>query len=155
MAREKGATAKALIAAMRGLDDGLAGGSGEDLGAIRKALAQGIDALSEATDWVVDTYPQDPQAVAAGAVPYLRLLGVVAGGWLMARAALAAENGLALGKECVEDNGGENGAGEDFLTGKVVSARFYADQILVQAEALAATVTQGWVAVARFPGANE
>ncbi|MEE9318694.1 MAG: acyl-CoA dehydrogenase, partial [Rhodospirillales bacterium] len=143
VAREKGVTAKALIADMRGLDDGLAGGSGEDLGAIRKALAKGIDALSEATDWVVDTYPQDPEAVAAGAVPYLRLLGVVAGGWLMARAALASEKRLAAG----EDN--------PFLTEKLVSARFYADQILVQAEALAATVTQGWVAVARFPGANE
>ncbi len=143
VAREKGVTAKALIADMRGLDDGLAGGSGEDLVAIRKALAQGIDALSEATDWVVDTYPQDPEAVAAGAVPYLRLLGVVAGGWLMARAALASEKRLAAGED------------DPFLTEKLVSARFYADQILVQAEALAATVTQGWVAVARFPGANE
>ncbi len=146
VAREKGATARALIAAMRGLDDGLAGGSGEDLGAIRKALAQGIDALSEATDWVVDTHPQDPEAVAAGAVPYLRLLGVVAGGWLMARAALAAENGLAARAE----NGGENGPGKDFLADKVVSARFYADQVLVQAPALGATVIHGWSAVGRF-----
>ena len=146
VAREKGVTVKTLIATMRGLDDGLAGGSGDDLGAIRKALAQGIDALSEATDWVVDTHPQDPEAVAAGAVPYLRLLGMVAGGWLMARAALAAENGLAAGGE----NGGENGPGKDFLADKVVSARFYADQVLVQAPALGATVTRGWSAVARF-----
>ena len=84
--------------------------------------------------------------MAAGAVPYLRLWGMVAGGWLMARAALAAENGLAAGGE----NGGENGPGKDFLADKVVSARFYADQVLVQAPALGATVTRGWSAVARF-----
>ncbi len=143
VAREKGVTANALIAVMRALDADLAGATGEDLAPIRKALAQGIDALSEATDWVVDTYPQDPEAVAAGAVPYLRLLGMVAGGWLMARAALVCEKRLAAGED------------DPFLTEKLVSARFYADQILVQAEALATTVTQGWVAVARFPGANK
>ncbi|MCH8238361.1 MAG: acyl-CoA dehydrogenase [Proteobacteria bacterium] len=150
--REKGVTAKALIATMRGLDDGLSGGSGEDLGAIRKALAQGIDALSEATDWIVDTHPQDPEAVAAGAVPFLRLLGVVAGGWLMARAALAAKNGLAPRGGEGGENGGEDGPGKDFLADKIVSARFYADQVLVQAPALAATVIRGWSAVARFRG---
>ena len=138
VARENGETVGALVAAMRASDAELAGGSGEDLAPIRDALTKGIDALAEATGWIVDTHAGDPAAVAAGAVPYLRLLGVVTGGWLMARAALASEKRLAAGED------------DPFLTEKLVSARFYADQILVQAQALADTVTQGWAAVARF-----
>jgi hypothetical protein len=72
--------------------------------------------------------------VAAGAVHYLRLLGIVAGGWLMARAALIAAAGPAAG----------SGEGDpDFLRAKMVSARFFADQVLVQAGMLATVFTQG------------
>ena len=34
----------------------------------------------------------------AGAVPFLKLMGIVAGGWQMARAALVAEKKLAAGR---------------------------------------------------------
>ena len=138
VAREKGVSAKALIAAMREFLDSLAGADGEDLSAIRDALAKGVDALEGATDWIVATHARDAEAVAAGAVPYLRLMGVVTGGWLMAQAALAAERRLADGTDDAP-----------FLTDKIVTARFYADQILIQAQALGPTVTRGWSAVGR------
>ncbi|MFQ5763995.1 MAG: acyl-CoA dehydrogenase, partial [Rhodospirillales bacterium] len=138
VAREEGATAKALIAAMREIDGPLAGAGNDDAAAIRDALGRGIDALEDATDWIVRTHQDNAAAVDAGAVPYLRLLGTVAGGWMMARAALAASGRLAQGGD---------GA---FAKDKLVSARFYADQVLVQAPALAATVTRGWEAVGRF-----
>jgi|TARA_Y100000294_G_scaffold26775_1_gene22695 hypothetical protein len=138
VAREDGVTAQALIADMRGLDGSLAEAQGDDTGAIRESLTEGIDALAEATDWIVATDPENPEAVAAGAVPYLRLLGLVAGGWLMAKAALAAEEGLRAGGD------------KAFLMDKLVSARFYADHVLVQAPALCRTVTRGWNAVGRF-----
>jgi len=138
VAREKGVSAKALIAAMREFLDSLAGADGEDLSAIRDALAKGVDALEGATDWIVATHARDAEAVAAGAVPYLRLMGVVTGGWLMAQAALAAERRLADGTDDAP-----------FLTDKIVTARFYADQIQIQAQALGPTVTRGWSAVGR------
>ncbi len=65
----------------------------------------------------------------AGAVPFFRLFGAVAGGWQMARAALAARRRL--------DEGGSDSA---FLRGKISSARFYADHILALAPGLAHTV---------------
>ncbi|NQU61436.1 MAG: acyl-CoA dehydrogenase [Rhodospirillales bacterium] len=139
VAREDGVTAKALIATMREFDETLGASVNEDVAAIRQALAEGVNALEEATDWVVATHGDNSQAVAAGAVPYLKLLGVVAGGWLMARAGLTVEQDL------------ESGTGDrEFCQGKLVSVRFYADQILVQAPSLAATVTRGWAAVGRF-----
>ena len=136
VARDRGAAVQALIADMRTTVP--AGQDGDDMGVIRDALSDGIDALSEATDSIAETFPDAPEAAAAGAVPYLKLMGIVAGGWLMARAARTAAKRL------------EKGDDSPFYLEKMVSARFYADHILVQAPALAATVTRGWTAVGRF-----
>ncbi len=138
VARDQGAAAKALIAEMQALDSDLGKKPGDDLEVIRSALVDAVAALSEATGWIVETHPENPEAVAAGAVCYLRLFGIAAGGWLMARAAVAAENHLSQGAE------------ESFFTGKMVSARFFADHFLIQAPSLAATVTRGWSAVGRY-----
>jgi len=132
VARDNGDGANAFIAMVRELDRELAAAQGDDIAAIRARLAGGADALAGATRWLVETYPSDPRSVAAGAVHYLRLLGIVAGGWLMARAALIAAASLAAG-----------GGDPDFLRAKLVSARFFADHVLVQAGTLATVFTQG------------
>ena len=67
----------------------------------------------------------------AGAVPFLKLMGIVAGGWQMARAALAAEQKMGAGGD------------REFLSAKIATARFYADHVLVQAPALRNTVVNG------------
>ncbi|MBT7943238.1 MAG: acyl-CoA dehydrogenase, partial [Alphaproteobacteria bacterium] len=138
IARDGGAAAQALVAEMRALDTDLGEHSDiEDLNIIQEALQKAIGALEEATAWVVETYPKSPDSVASGAVPYLELMGTTTGGWLMARAALAAHKRL---------SGGED---SPFLREKMRSSRFFADQILIRAPVLAATVTRGWAAVMR------
>jgi alkylation response protein AidB-like acyl-CoA dehydrogenase len=132
---EKGATAFAVIAEMRGLDPVL-----EDLGApyevTRENFARGIDALEAATRWLVDTFQEDPNAAAAVAVPYLELFGTVAGGWVMARAAVIAQRKLA-----------EPDSDREYLTGKLATARFYGEHILPQARGQADTVVSGSASV--------
>ena len=91
IAREKGATAQGVIAMMKTTDGQLAEAPGIDFSAIRAALSEGVKALDEATGWIVATYSSDVKAASAGAVPFLKLFGIVAGGWQMARAALAAQ----------------------------------------------------------------
>jgi len=138
VARDGGAAAQALISDMRALDGDLAAQSGvEDLEVIRTTLKKAVEALDEATRWIVETHPQSPQTVAASAAPYLKLMATTAGGWLMGRAALAAHRRL------------EDGEDSPFLREKMSSSRFFADQTLIQAPALAATVTRGWAAVMR------
>jgi alkylation response protein AidB-like acyl-CoA dehydrogenase len=122
IAREGGATAKAWLAEVKKLDS-LLGGQPE----IRKALAEGVQAVEECVGFIVGT--KDPRAQFAGAVPFLKLMGIVAGGWQMARAALAAE------KKKSEDPG--------FYEAKIATARFYADHVLVQAPGLRNTVVNG------------
>jgi alkylation response protein AidB-like acyl-CoA dehydrogenase len=122
IAREGGATARAWLAELKKLDAKLAAHP-----EIRKALADGVKAVEECVDFIVGA--KDPRVQFAGAVPFLKLMGIVAGGWQMARAALAAE------KKVSEDKA--------FYEAKIATTRFYADHVLVQAPALRNTVVNG------------
>ncbi|HEX7218142.1 MAG TPA: acyl-CoA dehydrogenase [Burkholderiales bacterium] len=126
IAREGGATAKAWIAEVRKLDALLS-----NQPEIRKALADGVRAVEECVDFIVAA--KDPRAQFANAVPFLKLMGIVAGGWQMARAALAAQKKLAQDQE--------------FYSAKLATVRFYADHVLVEAPALRNTVINGASAV--------
>jgi alkylation response protein AidB-like acyl-CoA dehydrogenase len=137
--RDGGAVARALIGGIRETEAQLSARGG-DLAAIGARLAAGRVALEEAVDHVVGTFRDDVRAVFAGSVPYLKLAGVVLAGWQMARAALAAE---------AMQRAGEGDA--QFLSAKIVTARFYADHILVQAGALKAAAVEGAPGVLAMP----
>ena len=132
IARDGGAAIDAVIRRMRAVETELGAIGDEPFVAIRRALGGGTAALEEAVAYLLATYGRDIKAASVGAVPFLRLLGIVAGGWQLARAALAARRRL------------EAGEGEaDFYRAKIVSARFYADHIMAQAPGLAYTVVNG------------
>ena len=131
IAFEKGATAFAVIADMRKLDAHLAKAGGE-FASMLDNLKAAVNALHEATQWLVETYPRNANAAAGVSVPYLKLFGTVAGGWMMARAALIAQAKLA-----------EPEADHDFMKAKLATARFYAEHELPKAAVLAHEVTCG------------
>ena len=79
-----------------GIEGELGQAQGEDMAAIRASLAAGIKAVEECATWIVATYAEDIKAVHAGSVPFLKLMGIVCGGWQMARAALVAQSLNAL-----------------------------------------------------------
>ena len=126
---EKGATALEVIADMRKVVAALAA---SELSATANSLGEAIDALEEATCWIVETFPKNPNAVFAVAVPYLKLFGTVGGGWMMAQAAL-----IALRKR------NEAGADLAFYSAKLVTVRFYCEHLLPQAAAYKHTVVNG------------
>jgi 3-(methylthio)propanoyl-CoA dehydrogenase len=132
IARESGSTAKAVLESIGALDAELAKAPGADFRAIRSRLAAGAKAARETVDWIVASYGTDIKAVHAGAVPFLKLMGVVAGGWQMARAALAAQALLARGE-----------GDAAFLTAKIATARFFADYFLSQAGGLRDAIVEG------------
>jgi hypothetical protein len=128
---EKGATALAVIEAMREIDARLAAG-GEQLASTRVNLKEAVESLESATRWLVETFPKNPKGASGVAVPYLKLFGTVAGGWMMARAALIAQEKLK-----------QPDADRDFLEGKLATARFYAEHELPKSFTLAREVTRG------------
>ncbi|MDP1609699.1 MAG: acyl-CoA dehydrogenase [Sulfuritalea sp.] len=131
IAREGGATIKAVIGMMRLTRSQAARQQGAEFAAIGAALERGIAALSQAADYIVANYGSDVRAVAVGAVPFLRLMGVVSGGWMMARAALVAQGKIATGDA------------DPFFPAKIATAQFYADHVMAAAAGLAQEVVQG------------
>ena len=132
IAREGGQTIKGLIATMRKVEAELGKQSDAELTAIRKSFAAGLNALEESVNYIVATYAGQVQLASVGAVPFLKLFGVVAGGWQMARAALASKRHL--------DAGTSEAA---FYKTKITTARFYADHVLSQAISLSYAVVNG------------
>jgi alkylation response protein AidB-like acyl-CoA dehydrogenase len=92
---------------------------------VASPLAGGIDAVERATDWMLDK--RGSADALAGATTYLKLLGDVTGGWLLAKAALAAAKS----------------GDASFADRKRIMARFYASQILTGAPGLAQSATSG------------
>ena len=140
LGRDGGETARHFIAAMAETEAALAAVASEELAALRAPLRQGIDALGQATEWMAATMAKDIRRAAAGAVEYLRLFGTVAGGWLMARGALAAAAELGQGR-----------GDAAFLKAKLVTARFYADSVLARSPGFLAPITRAGDAVMGLP----
>jgi len=138
LAREGGATLKAVIGLMQQtiaeLDK-----AGAELAGIRNALAAGIAAVAEAGTHVATNYATDVRAVAVGAVPFLKLMGIVSGGWMMARSALVAWSKIASGET------------DPFYAAKIATATFYAAQIMPAAPGLAKVVVAGGASALAIP----
>ncbi|HXM83583.1 MAG TPA: acyl-CoA dehydrogenase, partial [Burkholderiales bacterium] len=130
IAREGGATAKEWIAELKPFEGELARSKNPDIQCFRNQFVPGVQALADGVEFIVASSAKDPRLAFAGAVPFLKLMGIVAGGWQMGRAALAAERKLQSGDR-------------NFLEAKIATARFYADHVLVQAPGLCNTVVNG------------
>ncbi len=117
-----GATATAAVAA------------GGELAEVGTYLGEAAAILEAATGWLLANGPKDPNNAFAAATPYLRMAGLVTEAWVLTRAAIAAA-ALRAG-----DGGGFP---DEFLDQKLVTARFFARQLLPNAPALLRAVTAG------------
>ena len=90
----------------------------------RVRLSEAVESLDRATTWLLGALDKSPDAALAGATPYLRLFASAAGGCMLAEDALAGIRG---------------GNGH----GRVALARFFAENVAVQAGGLETTITEG------------
>jgi 3-(methylthio)propanoyl-CoA dehydrogenase len=104
--------------------------------AMHKRLMAARLAFEEVVAFMVAKAKAQPNAVFAGAVPYLMLTGQLLAGWQMARALLAAEE--LLGR-------GEGDAA--WLQAKIKTARFYAEHLLTQLPGWRDAVLEGFDSV--------
>jgi hypothetical protein len=139
LAREKvpGSAMKALLAEMGATADEIAGQA--ELCGIAAHLKNGINSLSTAADWILANYESNPQAVHAGSVPFLKLTGIVVGGWLMAKSAAIAVKHQA------------EGSTDDFYKAKLATANYFAAHQLPFAAAYSAEITGGAESVFALP----
>jgi len=125
---EGGATVNAYLGELRGIVDRVRAENDPSLGETGARLGEAVDNLDRATQWLLKQ--NSPASVQAGATPYLRLFGNAAGGCMLADDALASlRNGSA-------------GAG------RIALARYFAENIAVQAGGLERAVTEGAESIA-------
>jgi butyryl-CoA dehydrogenase len=128
--RDGGAAATRLIAEVRATAAQLRACPEPDLQAVGRALEAGAQAYAQALARLLELAAKDARAAYAGAVPYLKLCGVVLGGWQLGRAALVARARL-------------EGGDDPFYRGKIAAARFFADHVLSTAGALGTAIEAG------------
>ena len=96
-----------------------------EFGEMGTCLKDGLAALQRSTLWMAGAIKNNPDAALAGATPYLRVFGLVAGGAYLAKAALAPDASLQ----------------------HVSLARFFAENCVTAAPGLAEAVTCGSTSV--------
>ncbi|CAG4897516.1 3-methylmercaptopropionyl-CoA dehydrogenase [Paraburkholderia gardini] len=124
--RDGGAVAKALLADVARTIGALGRHDTPACRSMKRYLEQGHDSLAAVVEFVVASVKHDPNAVFAGSVPYLKLAGIVLGGWQMARALLVAM------EQRADD--------PSFYGAKIATAQFFAEHVLAQASALEASI---------------
>ncbi|MEA3112618.1 MAG: 3-(methylsulfanyl)propanoyl-CoA dehydrogenase [Caballeronia sp.] len=127
--RDGGATAQAILAQMDQTIAQLAEREGQAFKSMHRHLSAGSLSLARVIEFMVAKVKSDPNAVFAGSVPYLKLAGIVLGGWQMARALVVAS-----------DMRGED---EAFYGAKIATAQFFAEHVLSQAPGIEASVVSG------------
>jgi 3-(methylthio)propanoyl-CoA dehydrogenase len=126
--RDAGAVMNAFIAQMQAELEQIPA-EDESLARTKAAALAAVSTLREATASLLQSYQKDAELALAVSVPYLMLSGVVIGGWLMAKS-----HHIALARVS-ED--------ADFYLGKQQTARFYASNVLPEAQTLAHVVKSG------------
>ncbi|HYA76135.1 MAG TPA: acyl-CoA dehydrogenase [Burkholderiaceae bacterium] len=129
--RDGGASARELIEQMRTTIALVREQQAPDFAAIAARLAAAVDAYSAAVEYFLRSFDGNVRAAFAGSVPYLKLAGIVVGGWQMARAALAAQRHLA------------QAPGDRFYHAKIATARFFSDHVLSSAPSLLLAIEAG------------
>jgi acyl-CoA dehydrogenase len=123
---EGGAVVRTYLDELRATTKSVLAANDPAFGLTGARLAEAIDSLDRATAWLLGKLHASPQSALAGATPYLRLFGYAAGGCMLADEALAA---LRL-------SDGEPSA-------RIAIARFFAENIAVQAAGLERAVIDG------------
>ncbi len=124
-----GTAVAAQIKDLRGIADAVASSNDPAFGRTSLLLAEALDSLGRATDWLLARVDKDTDAALAGATPYLRLFGLAAGGCWLANEALGALR-----------HDGEAAT-------RVALARFFAENFAVQAGGLERSIVEGAPAV--------
>jgi len=131
LAHKGGAAPLALFAALTGW---IAENEKDEAMAIYvKGVKRGTEALQGATMWLAANGLKNPNDAGAGAVDYLRLMGIVVTGWMWARMAK-----ISLGKD------------DELHKGKIMCARYWMERLIPECPMLLERIQAGSATVMEF-----
>ncbi|WP_439873000.1 acyl-CoA dehydrogenase C-terminal domain-containing protein [Rhizobium leguminosarum] len=105
----------------------------EKLSLYTKGLKKGLNDLQAATMWFMQNAMAKPDNAGAGSTDYMHLFGLVILGYMWAKMAKAAEDGLASG----------DAAREDYLKNKLITARFFMERLMPETALRKARIEAG------------
>jgi alkylation response protein AidB-like acyl-CoA dehydrogenase len=141
LGRKGGAAAFALF---NTINDFLAqSDSNDELADFVKPVRRGLDALQGATLWLAQHGISNPNDAGAGAVDYLRLVGIVVMGWMWARIAKFAQAKLV-----------SNPPNAHFYEEKLISARYWMERMMPECPMLRERVEAGSSTIMAFDSAR-
>ncbi|MGE0053862.1 MAG: acyl-CoA dehydrogenase [Hyphomicrobium sp.] len=131
MQRDNGAAALAVVAELKAIESALAKTADKDpiFAPIHKAVSRAIRAMEAAGGWLLQNGRQNPVAAGAAAFNLLNVFAIAISGALLAKSALVAAQHIEAGEGNAE-----------FLKEKIAVARFFAGQIMPEADARLAAV---------------
>lgn len=129
--RDGGAEVTKFIGEIKACVASFAGKPSDDLDAVSGVLSRAVESLEKTTQWMLANAKSNTDAMAASAQPYQRQLSLVAGGFMMARQALAAHAAL---------HGGQDA---DFFNTKLMTARYFSEAVLPQVFGLESIIMGG------------
>jgi alkylation response protein AidB-like acyl-CoA dehydrogenase len=121
-----GAVVRSYLDELRGMIQSVQASNEPSFGKTGERLAEAVDSLERATTWLLGKIEKEPRSALAGATPYLRLFGNAAGGCMIADEARTAVR-----------------LGDGQAASRVAVARFFAENIAIQASGLERAVTEG------------
>lgn len=111
----------------------------EKLTAFVTPVKRGLETLQQATMWLAQNGLANPNNAGAGAVDYLRMMGIVTVGWMWARMARLAQSKLSAGP-----------ANRAFYESKLVSARYWMERMIPECPMLLERIQAGADTVMAF-----
>ena len=129
--RDGGAEVTKFIGEIKDCVASFKGKPSDDLDAVSGVLGRAVASLEKTTQWMLANAKSNTDAMAASAQPYQRQLSLVAGGFMMARQALAAHAAL---------HGGQDA---DFFNTKLMTARYFSEAVLPQVFGLESIIMGG------------
>jgi len=129
--RDMGASASKVLKTIAAFTKELAASPNPEVAALAGPLGEATKELGETAQWIGMNAMGDLHKAFAGSVPFLKYVGVVAGGWQLFRGAKVAAEKLAAG-----DN-------DAFYTAKIQTATFYAHHVLSQGAWYRKQITEG------------
>jgi acyl-CoA dehydrogenase len=130
LAANGGASVRALLDELSGIVKQVEASNDPAFGTTGAKLREALGSLDRTSKWLLERVATAPNDALAGATPYLRLFGATLGGCMLAGEALAARSN-----------------GEADPQRYVAVARFFAENVTVQAGSLEKTVTDSADAV--------
>ncbi len=106
-------------------------------------LQNSLDALHSAVAWMIKTFPKQPGQAAAGATSFLEMMGLISGGWMLARGVIEADMQLK------SKQGDKN-----FLNSKITTAQYFSQAFLSRAPSLLYPIMDCGDCVMEFDASN-